>query len=375
MQCAFKGNSTYGYLGSCVKRARYFQMASHPWCNVSFGGIGSSALRFGVYKYLQLIGTFSSDLKYRFGYVAHHDEELREWEQDQTTFLETRATHHILESLPSHNCIVVTGSSGCGKSSNIHHAALHLRDSLEYEIIPVLTGPTDIMNYYNRNKKQVFVVDDIFGKETINTQTLQMWRDYSEKLGKIFGVAETDVRSISDGTISKISNPRLLISCRLHINKESQFQRIALFTKKVFNLLSPELCLLEAERIHMLHKYLPDDIIDNIKQVKENFDYFPLLCKLSKDKTCEEVEKLFTAPLDSIKTDIITIIDTNKEHFCALVLCILFNDGFDTDWLKLGSVSEKEKKDKLEHIVKEFDIDLSKERHRNSLKAGFSTLH
>ncbi|XP_071150632.1 uncharacterized protein [Mytilus edulis] len=306
---------------------------------------------------------------------AHHGQEIREWEQDQTTFFETRATRHILKSLPSHNCIIVTGSSGCGKSSNIHHAALHLRDSLEYEIIPVLTGPSDIMNYYNRNKKQVFVVDDICGKETINTQTLQMWRDYSEKLGKIFRVAETDVRSISDGTVSKISNPRLLISCRLHINKESQFQRIALFTKKVFNLLSPELCLLEAERIHMLHKYVPDDIIDNIKQVKENFDYFPLLCKLSKDKTCEEVEKLFTAPLDSIKTDIITIIDTNKEQFCALVLCIVFNDGFDTDWLKLGSVSEKEKKDKLEHIVKEFDIDLSKERHINSLKAGFSTLH
>ncbi|XP_076087759.1 uncharacterized protein LOC143058181 [Mytilus galloprovincialis] len=308
---------------------------------------------------------------------AHHGQEIREWEQDQTTFFETRATRHILESLPLHNCIVVTGSSGCGKSSNIHHAALHLRDSLKYEIIPVLTGPSDIMNYYNRNKKQVFVVDDICGKETINTQTLQMWRDYSEKLGKIFRVAETDVRSISDDTVSKISNPRLLISCRLHINKESQFQRIALFTKKVFNLLSPELCLLEAERIHMLHKYLPDDIIDNIKQVKENFDYFPLLCKLSKDKTCEEVEKLFTAPLDSIKTDIITIIDTNKEQFCALVLCIVFNDGFDTDWLKLGSVLEKKNtmKDKLEHIVKEFDIDLSKERHINSLKAGFSTLH
>ncbi|CAG2254652.1 unnamed protein product [Mytilus edulis] len=86
-------------------------------------------------------------------YAPHHDEELKNGEQDQTTFLETRATHHILDLYP-HNCIVVTGSSGCGKSSTIHHAALHLRDSLEYEIIPVLTGPTDIMNYYNRNKNK-----------------------------------------------------------------------------------------------------------------------------------------------------------------------------------------------------------------------------
>ncbi|CAG2251718.1 unnamed protein product [Mytilus edulis] len=93
------------------------------------------------------------------------DKEIGEWEQDQATFFETRATRHILESLPFHNCIIVTGSSGCGKSSNIHHASLHLRDSFGYEIIPVLTGTTDIMHYYNENKKQVFVVDDICGKK------------------------------------------------------------------------------------------------------------------------------------------------------------------------------------------------------------------
>ncbi|CAG2205892.1 unnamed protein product [Mytilus edulis] len=308
---------------------------------------------------------------------AHHEQEIGEWEQDQTTFLETRATRHILESLPSHNCIVVTGSSGCGKSSNIHQAALHLRDSFGYEIIPVLTGPSDIMNYHNENKKQVFVVDDICGKETINTQTLQTWRDYSEKIEKIFKVADKDVAGKNDETVLKVSSPKLLLSCRLHIYKEAQFQRISLFTKKECNLLSPELCLLEAERIHMLHKYLPDDIIDNIKQVTENVDYFPLLCKLSKDKTSEEVKKLFTVPLISIKQNINNIIHENKEQFCVLVLCIIFNEGFDTDWLKLGSVSERKNMelDKLEYIVKEFDIDLSKQKHRNSLKACFSTLN
>ncbi|CAG2251696.1 unnamed protein product [Mytilus edulis] len=279
----------------------------------------------------------------------------------------------VEDHIPPH----IRGSSGCGKSSNIHHAALHLRDSLEYEIIPVLTGPTDIMNYYNENKKQVFVVDDICGKETINMQTLQTWRDYSEKMEKIFKVAEKDVASKNDKTVSKVSSPKLLVSCRLHIYKEAQFQRITLFTKKECNLLSPELCLLEAERMHMLHKYLPDDIIDNIKQVTENVDYFPLLCKLSKDKTSEEVRKLFTAPLISIKQNINNIINENKQQFCALVLCIIFNDGFDTDWLKLGSVSERKnmKTDKLEYIAEEFDIDLSKQKHRNSLKAGFSTLN
>ncbi|CAC5423705.1 unnamed protein product [Mytilus coruscus] len=305
---------------------------------------------------------------------AHHGQEIREWEQDQTTFFETRATRHILKSLPLHNCIIVTGSSGCGKSSNIHHAALHLRDCFEYEIIPVLTGPTDIMNYYNENKKQVFIVDDICGKETIKMQTLQTWRDYSEKMEKIFKVTEKYVANKNYDTVSKVSSPKLLLSCRLHIYKEAQFQRITLFTKTECNLLSSELCLQKAERMHMLQKYLPDDIINNVKQVTENVDYFPLLCKLSRDKTSEEVKKLFTAPLISIKNNIHTIINENNDQFCALVLCVVFNNGFNTDWLTLESVSEK-KNDKIEDIVKEFNIDLSKGKHRNSLKSGFSTLN
>ncbi|VDI59306.1 Hypothetical predicted protein [Mytilus galloprovincialis] len=299
--------------------------------------------------------------------------EIREWEEDKTTFVETRATRHILESLPLNNCIVVTGSSGCGKSSNIHQAALHLRDNYGYEIIPVLVGPTDIMNYYNENKKQVFIVDDICGKETPNTQTLQMWRDYSEEMEKIFKADEKYIGSKNKDTVSKVSSPKLLISCRLIIYKESQFQRITLLTKKECNLLSEELCLQEAERMFLLQMYLPYDMIDNVKDVAENVDCFPLLCKLSKHKTSEEILKLFTAPLISIKKNINNIINENKEQLCALSLCILFDGDFNIDWLKVGSASER-KYGKLKNIVKEFGIDLSKEKHRNSLESGFLTL-
>ncbi|CAC5400074.1 unnamed protein product [Mytilus coruscus] len=284
---------------------------------------------------------------------AQHGQEIREWEEDQFTFVKTRATHHILESLPLKNCIVVTGSSGCGKSSNIHHAALHLRDSFGYEIIPVLTGPTDIINYYNENKKQAFIVDDICGKETINMQTLQTWRDYSEKLAKIFKNTEMNVESKKDGTVSKVSSPKLLISCRLHIYKEPQFKRIELFTKKECNLLSTKLFLLQPEKMLMLRRYLSDEIIDNVKHfIMADVDFFPLLCKLSKGKTSGEVKKLFTSPLNIIKMSINNITDENKNHLCALVLCILFDDGFSTHWLDSRSAPENTKT-KLEDICRE----------------------
>ncbi|XP_071150605.1 putative ankyrin repeat protein RF_0381 [Mytilus edulis] len=124
----------------------------------------------------------------------------------------------------------------------------------------------------------------------------------------------------------------------------------------------------------MMQEYNLDDIINQTEHFMNNCECFPLLCKLSKNKTHDEVKKLFTAPVSSIQKDISSIIDENKYQFCALVLCILFEGGFNTDWLKLKSPPE-EKKNRLEDIIQEFDINLSKEMHRNSLKSEFSTLN
>ncbi|CAC5391174.1 unnamed protein product [Mytilus coruscus] len=298
---------------------------------------------------------------------AQHDQEIKEWENDEGTFLKTRATNHILESLPFNNCVVVTGSSGCGKSSIIHHAALHLRNTFGYEVIPVLMGPVDIINFYNKQIKQVFVVDDICGKETINIQVLQTWRDFSEKMEKIFKAVE------NDSILSEVSGQKLLVSCRLHIYKEPQFQRNIIFTRTEYNLLSSALCLLQRERLLMIKNYLPEDTSRKVMQVNDKVEYFPLLCKLSKYKTLEEVINLFTNPVDSIRKNIINIVSENQSQLCALVLCILFNDGFNTNWLRLQLISE-EKKSKLLDITKECGIDLCMEISKNTLKSAFTTL-
>ncbi|VDI12122.1 Hypothetical predicted protein [Mytilus galloprovincialis] len=270
--------------------------------------------------------------------------------------------------------VMVTGSSGCGKSFNIHHVALHLRNKYGYEVVPVLTGPSDIINYKHERTQQVFVVDDICGKETINIHTLQMWRDYSETMEKIFQTIKTEESNQNNDNVSNISRSKLLISCRLHIYRESQFQLNNFLTRKECNVLSPELCLLQEEKIQMAKIYRLGHMIDKVMKIEGNIDFFPLLCKLSKDIKSEEVLNLFTAPVDSIKKTIKHIVLESDMQCCALVLCVLYYDGFDTDWLKLKSILETEKRNKIEDIVKEFDIDLSKEKSRKTLKLCFDTL-
>ncbi|CAC5423713.1 unnamed protein product [Mytilus coruscus] len=303
-----------------------------------------------------------------------HRLEIDEWEQDQTTFVETRATRQILESVSCNNIIVVTGSSGCGKSANIHHAVLNLRDRFQYEIIPVSIGPEDILKYYKTQKNQAFVVDDICGKETINLQTLQMWTDYSEKMMNIFKISENGNENKTDSNVSKVSGPKLIVSCRLHIYKESQLQLLTLLSRKEINLLSEKFCLLRSERMRIAQMYIPAEITYKLNDIRGmmTVDFFPLLCKLSKDKSYEEVINLFTAPVDNIAKNIKHIVLNKKDQFYALVLCILFPNGVNIEWLNLKSVSKEE--DKLEDILKEFDINLSKEMSRNSLKLGFAIL-
>ncbi|CAC5412498.1 unnamed protein product [Mytilus coruscus] len=299
---------------------------------------------------------------------AQHDQYLKEWIKDDALFVNTRAAKYSLSSLQSNNCLLVTGSSGTGKSFIVHHIALHLFQKDGYEIIPFVTGPSDIIHYYDPKRKQVFVVDDICGKESINIQIIELWKSYYSNLEKIFLPSRKTSRSKD-----VFQDTKLLISCRLLIAKDKQFRNIELFTRNECNLLSSNMCLLPQERLQMIQKYLPEEMIHYVESILENFDCFPLLCCLSKNKTSEELVKLFSSPIEIIKSDVNNIHLQNKFQFCALVLCVLFREGFSEKWVQSKSMPE-ENKFKIYEIIKQLSIDLTIESSRKSLVEGFTIL-
>ncbi|CAC5396491.1 ANKRD17 [Mytilus coruscus] len=251
-----------------------------------------------------------------------HEDEIRGWEKDDETFVETRATKHVMTWISKCNIAVVTGSSGAGKSFLIHHVALELHRQKNYDIIPLsfVTAPSDIMKYYSKNKNQVFVIDDICGKGTMDVRLVNTWKDLTEKLNDMFK---------SDCTETK-----LLISCRLQVFNDSQFKGLTRFTANVFDIVSEPLCLLPEERLLMIKKYLKSDKIDLVINDLCYFDFFPLLCKMSKNISFERLPLFLKSPIDTIKQHIKHIKDSeNKHQLCALVLSILFEEGFKEDWL------------------------------------------
>ncbi|CAC5423324.1 unnamed protein product [Mytilus coruscus] len=305
---------------------------------------------------------------------AQHKQYIDEWTTDDQIFVITNATKYVKSSLKYNNSIIVTGCSGNGKSSIIHHVALELHSKYGYEVIPFVTGPFDIINFRDPKKKQVFVVDDICGKEAISIRSVELWRDHLDKLEKIFNVLKIEndkKQDIVQPEFRKTPSPKILISCRLHIYRDLQFQLLKRFTRNECNLTLDDFRLLDNERILMMKQYLPVEMCDPWEL--EEFDFFPLICKLSKGKSSDEVKTLFTFPVDTIKDDLKRFISCqNKYQFCALGLCILFVDGFDPDWLKIEYSPFN--KGKIQNIVDECKININLERPRKLLKQGFKTL-
>ncbi|CAG2256157.1 unnamed protein product [Mytilus edulis] len=160
------------------------------------------------------------------------ENELQRLDQETIPKHKKRATEHVISKICSSNIAVVTGSSGSGKSFLIHHVALHLHSIDEYEIIPssFVTAPSDIINYRNENRNQVFVIDDICGKHNVNLQIVQTWKDLTGQVEEIFKDNVIESKNTAVRT-DKTKFAKLLISCRLEVFKDKRFQRLCCFTK------------------------------------------------------------------------------------------------------------------------------------------------
>ncbi|CAC5376411.1 unnamed protein product [Mytilus coruscus] len=263
-----------------------------------------------------------------------HDSQTHQWIVNEKMIIETKASMDIYKCLQEGNCICLVGRPGSGKSSILRHVALKLVDEYEaedFDIIPVVIEPSNMLEYYNERRNQIFLLDDFCGKDKVNNQLLDVWKLDIENILNIINQSDCSTQK------AEKRRTKILISCSTSVYNSNKFEplkkRLDTFVLKLSEFpLTPE------EREKMIKKYAPNaEKIDYMTEgtSTKKFD-FPLLCKLSKGKSIDEINRLFSDPLQSIKNDLKTVQKDDRLQFCAIALCTLCNNKFETKWLNLN---------------------------------------
>lgn len=279
-----------------------------------------------------------------------------QWEEDNKLFVETKASNEVEGLIKNQNFVNVTGHTGSGKSTIVHHIALEYKTEnwkikpvrTVMEMIQTINSTTGIMK-----RKTLFVFDDPIGKESFEEMEYTTWKKYEETLKAC------------------LKKDKLLMSCRKYILYDHQVTGFLKDGANIVDISNDQLKLRKNEKEEILSKYALNKNLSTkvFTEIIETEAYFPLLCKLCSSKEYKEHEKLklFTRPVEVLKKEIKMFRKSFQEKYCAVVLLVLFNNDFCFEDIQESGVS----RDKYELALKlcELKIKTSQYTINNAFKS------
>ncbi|XP_052079120.1 uncharacterized protein LOC127717492 [Mytilus californianus] len=252
------------------------------------------------------------------------------WIKDDESFYETPGSELVYDKMKDCSCIMVTSNSGLGKTAIIRHIALKFKHE-GFEIVPV-ESPEDIIKY-KTNEKHIFLIDDVLGKYNLSPTLLDIWEKINEKLITYF-------------ENTGIGSKKLLCTLRLQIALHTRFKKAStILNKEVINLECEPYVLSKEEKQNILLKHLRRSNLegtfekDEVDIMCETNNAFPLLCKLvsNNEERFKKRITFFRQPLPLLKEELNKMSNENKQLYCILVLCMLFNGSFSRNMFDFDS--------------------------------------
>ncbi|VDH99713.1 Hypothetical predicted protein, partial [Mytilus galloprovincialis] len=254
------------------------------------------------------------------------------------------------------------GRPGSGKSSILRHVALQFveqNENEDYDIIPVVIEPSNMLQYYNESRNQVFILDDFCGKDKVNNQLLDVWKLDIEKVLNIINQNDSVEHDLFFMEVRK-PKTKIFISCNSSVYSSKLFKPLKThFENFVFEL--SKVPMTQEERERMMKKYAPDAQVEDLKYDNSQIKFdFPLLCKLSKGKYMNDIQQLFSDPLTTIKADLKKLKTGDNLQFCAVALCTLLNNKFKVQWLNINNeTNDIQVRNAVRELCLEFNLDLT----------------
>ncbi|VDH98310.1 E3 ubiquitin-protein ligase KEG [Mytilus galloprovincialis] len=243
--------------------------------------------------------------------------EKKQWKERLHRFVETEASKTILESMKKDQCILVTGPQGSGKSSLAFHVALKLEETDDFELL-IVTNPDDIVKYASKDKKQIFIIDDLFGKYNVHDYDTMWWSKQGNLVFKL---------------LDRNQDFKILATCRSYMYNSVDIKTVN-STFIHHNLIAIDLQLTEENRRTIGKSYLSCDIIDPLGiEVIMKYSFFPALCAGYSNGIKENVVDYFSTPYIYVAAEIEKYNKTKDFHYFSLALLVILNNNVKKDKL------------------------------------------
>lgn len=285
-------------------------------------------------------------------FLETHKNHIDEWVKNDKKFVETTMSTNIAKELSKSNIIFVVGSTGHGKTSIIRHVALTLSNNHGYDIIPDVENPNIITKFHQSGRRQIFIVDNIGGRDQINFESVEAWDKHLQTIKTLVDEGSNCPGNDSGHQITSML--KVLISCEQEIYDNTKFKDNQVLKKNIIFL--SNWAFTNEERMNIIRKYSG---IGDMSTCKDCADLqFPLLCRLTVGMSKSQFKLFFKNPLEHIRHEFEIMQQTDKQKFFLITLCVVFKNGFTKD--QLCQIIEGNTEEKINDLRKEFNFDTNK---------------
>lgn len=240
--------------------------------------------------------------------------------------------------------VMFVGVPGSGKTATARHIALKLQEE-DYDILSI-KDIGDIATYCDAHKSQVFVIDDVLGKFSLDMNAYDLISRYKDNL--------------LDATKNKT---KVLLTCRQQVFRNHKLLEFFLCKKDhVVELSSDENVLTENDKCSMLELYGIER--DNLPStdLASTLNMFPLSCKLASTRRSEISLEVLISPICCILEELDGLKIRSPKQYASLVLLVanqntLSEDMFDDEHkFMFGKRKEFLRECKLSSHTESFEV-------------------
>jgi ankyrin repeat protein/energy-coupling factor transporter ATP-binding protein EcfA2 len=262
----------------------------------------------------------------------------------------------ILEEVRNKSFVVITGPSGVGKSTIVKLVALQLQKTNDYHILPI-PCPKDIVKYFDPNIKQIYIIDDICGKFSVDQPMINSWERVHRKILKY----RKDNKEF-----------RVLGTCRLEISISSPFRKLQeKYEITECNLLQKKFLYCKEEKLKVAACHIDEETIKQLDdKILNAYHMFPLLCMMYAASESNPGVRFFEYPLEAIEEQLDEMKEQNECHFIGLALIVVYNNKLHK--LLLQNRNDQKFEDVYNDVFE--DLGLVNRPSKRSVLSGLQTL-